>query len=666
MLYGAYLSKSSTVDVDASVSKRVAVGQGPTVERRSGIHELRAPGPCTTRCSTFDHCPPLGNRLWRACASNRVVGSAGDCWFHFRVTSRGRIMPRHRVFIRHRPAHKVSDASDALLDNAGRESLARRLAAVGEWTQGARRNGAVTARGVDRRQGRARRSECDRCGGLRGSGADGVAQAVDDVRGWLRQFKRAEKGDFLRLWKALWYCMWHSDKPLVQQELAEVLAGLTREVAARSSVSQGLLYASAFFDLARMEWMKLDKWRVDKFRSLVRKMLSASLHVVSVDRAWGGGALSCWLEVVGEALRSPPDGIRMFLLDAMFEEVCRAAPFASTSQVRCVLQPVFLAAVRSTDGNPVVGAHAVDALGQFVSLAETVLEASKEEEGDPTEYPLHSLNFAALAWDLLTLGSSPKTPQRSRKPLYQLYLRLNAVAEKLGQSYVPPASLPESMRLSAGSATGREDPLADDEVDGVTCGAWPVVQVIEGLVAGVRPPKRDRDESSSSSSSSSSSTSSASSTAMATESPASGQVAHSKKKVKRTKDASSEAAPARAEAVVAEEEPAPTKKGKKNKKNKQQQVPVDAPEPSRGVAKGGSREEPSSKSGRRVRINSDVDALEHSESINRLRRSARLSTESTDAKPLKPVLKPSPLEKEPSGERRKKTKKNKRAGGGKA
>ena len=108
------------------------------------------------------------------------------------------------------------------------------------------------------------------------------AQAVDDVRDWLKRFRRAEQGDFLRLWKALWYCMWLSDKPPTQQELAEVLAGLAREIAARASAAQGMKYVGAFFTLARMEWMRLDKWRLDKFRSLMRKMLSAALHVVAV------------------------------------------------------------------------------------------------------------------------------------------------------------------------------------------------------------------------------------------------------------------------------------------------------------------------------------------------------------------------------------------------
>ena len=38
---------------------------------------------------------------------------------------------------------------------------------------------------------------------------------------------RTSPVELLKLWRGLFYCMWMADKPLVQEDLARKLAGLT-------------------------------------------------------------------------------------------------------------------------------------------------------------------------------------------------------------------------------------------------------------------------------------------------------------------------------------------------------------------------------------------------------------------------------------------------------
>lgn len=75
-------------------------------------------------------------------------------------------------------------------------------------------------------------------------------------------FTEFSNKEFLRLWKGLFYCMWMSDKPLVQEELAEELGSL---VHCFPDNKVGLQFFRSFLDTMVIEWNKLDQWRMDKF-----------------------------------------------------------------------------------------------------------------------------------------------------------------------------------------------------------------------------------------------------------------------------------------------------------------------------------------------------------------------------------------------------------------
>lgn len=61
--------------------------------------------------------------------------------------------------------------------------------------------------------------------------------------------------------------MWHSDKPLVQQELANRLATL---MLVPQSPQGTINYIRAFHWTILKEWHSIDKLRLDKFYSLIR------------------------------------------------------------------------------------------------------------------------------------------------------------------------------------------------------------------------------------------------------------------------------------------------------------------------------------------------------------------------------------------------------------
>ena len=81
--------------------------------------------------------------------------------------------------------------------------------------------------------------------------------------------------DALKLWRALFYCMWMSDKTLVQQDLAMRMARMLRRLPPAAQPP----FAAAFFATMRREWLGLDRYRVDKFLSLVRRMVFEAFTV---------------------------------------------------------------------------------------------------------------------------------------------------------------------------------------------------------------------------------------------------------------------------------------------------------------------------------------------------------------------------------------------------
>lgn len=81
--------------------------------------------------------------------------------------------------------------------------------------------------------------------------------------------------DFLRLWKGLYYCMWMSDKPLVQEELSEDLGSL---IHCFPDAKVSVQFFRNFLQTMCLEWFGIDQWRIDKFM-----MVSIDLDYVLVS-----------------------------------------------------------------------------------------------------------------------------------------------------------------------------------------------------------------------------------------------------------------------------------------------------------------------------------------------------------------------------------------------
>merc|ERR1719234_1085276 len=128
----------------------------------------------------------------------------------------------------------------------------------------------------------------------------------------------------MRIWKGLFYCYWMSDKPLVQEELAENISSM---VGSFQTNQDGLGFVQAFAKTFQREWFGVDRWRMDKTMMFVRRFLRHSLKLVA-KAEWEETVLEAFIEVVRKevVLTDPANaslGFQLHFTDVFLEEVAK-------------------------------------------------------------------------------------------------------------------------------------------------------------------------------------------------------------------------------------------------------------------------------------------------------------------------------------------------------
>lgn len=138
-------------------------------------------------------------------------------------------------------------------------------------------------------------------------------------------FKAFTDQDFLRIWKGLFFCMWMSDKPLVQEQLAEDLAAL---VHCFSIPAVGVQFYGTFLELMCLEWFGLDQWRIDKFLMLVRRVTRQMFFLLQ-RHDWDVELIKQFrLKLNATLLRPAPgnfSGLVMHFSELFLEEVAKVS-----------------------------------------------------------------------------------------------------------------------------------------------------------------------------------------------------------------------------------------------------------------------------------------------------------------------------------------------------
>lgn len=152
-------------------------------------------------------------------------------------------------------------------------------------------------------------------------------KAFNAVKQLLKTKRTVSEDDFMKLWKGLWYTMWHSDTPLVQQALAADLASLFSVVSPKNFAA----FVSAFWKIFAREWSTLDKWRLNKYYMLVRLVLAALLTRLAASD-WDAKSIADFTETMTNPEFGPvsfgnskvPHSLRLHVVDVYVGELAKA------------------------------------------------------------------------------------------------------------------------------------------------------------------------------------------------------------------------------------------------------------------------------------------------------------------------------------------------------
>lgn len=165
-------------------------------------------------------------------------------------------------------------------------------------------------------------------------------KALTTLGRFLSTSKKIDSFKLQKLWKGLFFTMWHSDRALTQQALAQELADLSLKVKDRNYWT----FINAFWEIMSREWHSIDKYRIDKFYLLVRRYVCAMLTKLKNENFD-----PTWIEQYQENLEKYafeasdpkiPHAIRLHLCDIYLDELEKLSEALSPELVAELLAPV--------------------------------------------------------------------------------------------------------------------------------------------------------------------------------------------------------------------------------------------------------------------------------------------------------------------------------------
>lgn len=265
--------------------------------------------------------------------------------------------------------------------------------------------------------------------------------------------KSFDEKDLLKIWKGLHYCMWHSDKLLIQQELAGTLADLIFCIDKDSSV---ILFFKSFLLTICREWTGIDVHRLNKFMTLIRRMWRSVLLFLK-RRDWDTELVSMVLFELRQTVLHPnsstPNGLTFHFIDIYIDELTKVGGIMEKNSNPVVekrltedrvfdfLRPMVVFSLKEKNTTLL---HAVirDVFETLVSQVEDDFQDDLGKEGfemhgkidnERLGGPLDkgkgiedvpgtrlSVDFAALGNYILKLAGGKKIHSQNRKALYKV------------------------------------------------------------------------------------------------------------------------------------------------------------------------------------------------------------------------------------------------------
>ncbi|XP_047310580.1 ribosomal RNA processing protein 1 homolog [Impatiens glandulifera] len=247
------------------------------------------------------------------------------------------------------------------------------------------------------------------------------------LRAWLpsQQPEHVSDDELKKLWKGLFYCVWHADKAPVQLELINRLSALIVSL----PLDLSLRYFSMFLITLRREWTGIDHLRLDKFYLLIRRFVNACFRMLK-GNSWDLEISRRFMSVLEQDTFSSEEyllgsGVNYHIASVFLDELKQYLPLRIET-LDVIYKPFIVAMTKSHD-KLLVTKIASNMFNVLLKYGTTLLECKRlggETSSDARDdVSLHGtvalkLNFSAKFYDS---GSSPDCFQGNRKVLFGLH-----------------------------------------------------------------------------------------------------------------------------------------------------------------------------------------------------------------------------------------------------
>ncbi|KAF6161848.1 hypothetical protein GIB67_012290 [Kingdonia uniflora] len=173
-------------------------------------------------------------------------------------------------------------------------------------------------------------------------------RATRHFQSWLPSQTQLSDDLMKKIWKGLFYCVWHSDKQQVQMQLIDNLSSLLVTLDLPLSIQ----YFEVFLISIRREWGGIDFLRLDKFYLLIRKFLS-KLFLVLKNNLWDLELVNRLMAGLEEKTllsvdKCPAQGVNYHIAEVYLEELKPYLPI-KLENFEVLLKPFFSVMGKSHD-----------------------------------------------------------------------------------------------------------------------------------------------------------------------------------------------------------------------------------------------------------------------------------------------------------------------------
>lgn len=215
------------------------------------------------------------------------------------------------------------------------------------------------------------------------------------------------------------------------------------------------LFTRTFFATVRREWGNMDKYRVDKFYTLLRIMMG-EIYKYMAKRHWNYGIIRLFNDHLYEEILSQiPNGIRYHMIDLALDQLAivnkTSAPLPITESTFVeVMEPFF--GICQFESNSTVQSRVMEQifrkfLCKYSVVGDTYLAAKEQEdkengdngandekkEQDDDDYTMDNVHVGSISDMIFSLASHPETKDKYRESLYDMHKTYEKRIKKVGK-----------------------------------------------------------------------------------------------------------------------------------------------------------------------------------------------------------------------------------------